>query len=481
MKRCVPLIMVLSIVASLTATSSASAADVINLTPSEKHHIAGLNSNQPYVAGYHVETPDLYTRERVDATAITVSFPSSDASSFPADSWLGVGMFVQGQDSRLVFVDYAYYTMLVIDSSGSLFVDIGLHQTRESTAPLQMPTEELVYAYTWEINGMNPATPVTLIASWDSNGYLYYSVSAAGTNTTLFSVKVSSLPNCESAISKFYAGTSIAGSGFPLGHFVYYFQFGVISDKSMGEASWSAHLTEPRILRPAGWKRVETAMIIQGDISYLDADWMWGGAAYHGVQADHDQDLLGPFTLVLSPKGRTVPSGTVLWDNEKASEVSMIPPNVVNQPFRTESAIIAFVEVMAIASAATGAIYDHKLRRKDPKIVSMDMRVDFESLPKELRRRGLKEKLVEVCQRNDVVFLAVFGSFARGEQRAESDVDVAIEFDRNSEKSLFDLVRVEDELTRLFERKVDLGIFSSLNPYIIDDVKKEMKIIYEKR
>ena len=111
----------------------------------------------------------------------------------------------------------------------------------------------------------------------------------------------------------------------------------------------------------------------------------------------------------------------------------------------------------------------------------MDMRVDFESLPKELRRRGLKEKLVEVCQRNDVVFLAVFGSFVRGEQRAESDVDVAIEFDRNSEKSLFDLVRVEDELSRLFERKVDLGIFSSLNPYIIDDVKKEMKIIYEKR
>jgi len=52
---------------------------------------------------------------------------------------------------------------------------------------------------------------------------------------------------------------------------------------------------------------------------------------------------------------------------------------------------------------------------------------------------------------------------------------------RETAKSLFDLVRVEDELTRLFERKVDLGVFSSLNPYIIDDVKKEMKILYEKR
>lgn len=112
---------------------------------------------------------------------------------------------------------------------------------------------------------------------------------------------------------------------------------------------------------------------------------------------------------------------------------------------------------------------------------SMGMKVDFESLPKELRRRGLKEKIGEVCQRNGVAFLAIFGSYARGEQKAESDVDVAIEFEKNSGKSLFDLVRVEDELTRLFERKVDLGVFSSLNPYIMDDVKKEMKIIYEKR
>jgi predicted nucleotidyltransferase len=36
-------------------------------------------------------------------------------------------------------------------------------------------------------------------------------------------------------------------------------------------------------------------------------------------------------------------------------------------------------------------------------------------------------------------------------------------------------------LTRIFGRKVDLGIFSSINPYIIDDVTREMRIIYEKR
>jgi len=109
------------------------------------------------------------------------------------------------------------------------------------------------------------------------------------------------------------------------------------------------------------------------------------------------------------------------------------------------------------------------------------MTVEVGNLPKELRRKGLREKLAEVCQKNGVAFLAVFGSFVRGEQRAESDIDIAIEFDENTGKSLFDLVRIEDELTRVFGKKVDLGVFSSLNPYIINDVKKEMRVIYEKR
>lgn len=109
------------------------------------------------------------------------------------------------------------------------------------------------------------------------------------------------------------------------------------------------------------------------------------------------------------------------------------------------------------------------------------MEIEIENLPKELRRRGLEEKLAEICEKNDIVFLAVFGSFVRGEQNRKSDIDIAIEFDRNSEKTLFDLVHVENELSKVFKRKVDLGIFSSLNPHLMEDVKKEMRVIYEKR
>jgi len=102
-------------------------------------------------------------------------------------------------------------------------------------------------------------------------------------------------------------------------------------------------------------------------------------------------------------------------------------------------------------------------------------------LPKILQKRGLKEKIAEICKRNDIIFMAIFGSFVRGEQKRTSDIDIAIEFDKNKAKSLFDLVRIENELTKVFKKKVDLGIFSSLSPYVVEDVRKEMRVIYEKR
>src|SRR3990170_3996700 len=109
------------------------------------------------------------------------------------------------------------------------------------------------------------------------------------------------------------------------------------------------------------------------------------------------------------------------------------------------------------------------------------MEMEIEGLPKVLQKRGLKEKLAEICKKNDIVFMAVFGSFVRGEQNKTSDIDIAIEFDKEKGKSLFDLVHVENELRRVFKRKVDLGIFNSLSPYVIEDVRKEMRVIYEKR
>jgi len=305
----------------LVAAYEVEATETIELVPTENHHVIELNSNQPYVAGYHVNTMDLETRERVLATAITVSFPSTDTSLFPPGSWLGGGMFVQAQDSQLKFVDYAFYTMLVLDSEGNFFLDVGMHQTREETPPLHMPTEQLVYAYTWQIRGIDPATPIALSAKWSLEGWVYYSISASGFNVTLSPINVADFPNCKTIIRKFYAGNVVVGP-FPFSRYVQYFQFGVVSSKSIANSHWSVDLRNPRLLRETGWALVDTAWSIEGDFSYLDYSWMWGGSPYRGVSAQYYRNPLeNPYEVIFFYNGQTLPSGTVLWQYRSSKNI----------------------------------------------------------------------------------------------------------------------------------------------------------------
>jgi len=364
---CFYLVLIVFALVALIVPQCARASDGIQLTPVLTRHIVELNSNQPYVAGYHVNTPNLLTRETVHATAVTVSFRSTDPSYFPSGSWLGGGMFVQAQDNKLKHVDYGFYMMLVLDSNGGFYVDLGLHQTRESTAPLQMPTEELVYAYTWRVSGISHATPVVLQASWDSAGLVHYSLSAAGTNVSITSIKVADFPNCGSIIPQFYAGNYIAGTAFPFYHYVYYFQFGVVGSQAIADSHWSVNLVEPRILRNpdwhlgTGWHLVDTAWSTQGDISYLDYDWKWGGRSFDGVSAQyHQKTLENPYEASFFYNGQTLPVGTVLWQRQtsKPDSVRASQPakGHFGQTFMTEKQGILSVEIFVAVGIIVGKI-----------------------------------------------------------------------------------------------------------------------------
>lgn len=106
--------------------------------------------------------------------------------------------------------------------------------------------------------------------------------------------------------------------------------------------------------------------------------------------------------------------------------------------------------------------------------------IEVKNIPPQLRKQGLRQQLLKICQENDIVFMAIFGSFVRQEQRKNSDIDIAIKFSKGANKSLFDLIELEEKLKKLFRRNVDLGEYDTINPYIIDYVKKEMRVIYEK-
>jgi len=84
----------------------------------------------------------------------------------------------------------------------------------------------------------------------------------------------------------------------------------------------------------------------------------------------------------------------------------------------------------------------------------------------------------EICRRNDIDTLLLFGSVARSEETEESDVDLLVRFARP--KSLLDLVRIEREFSEALGRKVDLLTEGALSPYLRERILGEAAVLYER-
>ena len=83
----------------------------------------------------------------------------------------------------------------------------------------------------------------------------------------------------------------------------------------------------------------------------------------------------------------------------------------------------------------------------------------------------IKKKIVPLLKKNGVVKAGIFGSYARGEQKKRSDVDLLIK--QKGRKSLLDLVRLERELEKKLGKKVDLLDYNGLSPYLKDRILEE--------
>ena len=74
----------------------------------------------------------------------------------------------------------------------------------------------------------------------------------------------------------------------------------------------------------------------------------------------------------------------------------------------------------------------------------------------------IKKKIVPILKKNGVKRAGIFGSYARGEQTKDSDVDILIEFDW----SLLTLVGIGMKLEKKLKKKVDLITYRGINPHL---------------
>lgn len=73
--------------------------------------------------------------------------------------------------------------------------------------------------------------------------------------------------------------------------------------------------------------------------------------------------------------------------------------------------------------------------------------------------------------------IGIFGSYSRGENNSESDIDILYSFD--SKYNLFDLVGLQLELEEKLQIEVDLVEFTAIHPRLEARILHDTKIVYE--
>jgi uncharacterized protein len=88
-----------------------------------------------------------------------------------------------------------------------------------------------------------------------------------------------------------------------------------------------------------------------------------------------------------------------------------------------------------------------------------------------------KNKVAEICRRYHIRKLALFGSVLTPNFRSDSDVDVLVEFEPNHIPG-FAFFDIQDQLSELIGRKVDLHTPGFLSKYFRDQVIKQAQVQY---
>jgi predicted nucleotidyltransferase len=99
-----------------------------------------------------------------------------------------------------------------------------------------------------------------------------------------------------------------------------------------------------------------------------------------------------------------------------------------------------------------------------------------------LRKNGISfnyNDIVLLCKKYSINELSIFGSSVRGDFTENSDIDILVSFNKDSEITLFDIMDLEKDFSQLLKREVDIVEKESLkNPIRKNRILSTREIIY---
>jgi len=93
--------------------------------------------------------------------------------------------------------------------------------------------------------------------------------------------------------------------------------------------------------------------------------------------------------------------------------------------------------------------------------------------------KSIKKQIVPTLKSSGAIKVALFGSFATGIEKRNSDINVLVKFGKTI--SLLDLAAIKLKLEDKTDKKIDLLTYNSIHPLLKNIILNEQRVIYEKR
>jgi uncharacterized protein len=91
---------------------------------------------------------------------------------------------------------------------------------------------------------------------------------------------------------------------------------------------------------------------------------------------------------------------------------------------------------------------------------------------------GILRNNADALRARGILHAAVFGSVARGEARADSDIDLLVDLEPGKPSGIFEYVRLQHDVAALFGRNVDLVERQALKPLFREETSRDLVNVF---